>query len=501
MSSQPSSSPKKPSVAVFVLALILGALALLLWLQTVGLLSELSSSDAAGNGMAQGFAAIGIILLWLALGVLAIIAYAKGSMPGWAALAALVLIPVSCAASFGALDLLTRPSLPPHYWPIVVPALVPLLVIAFCYWALLPSLNTRVSGTAAGGVVWGLVLVLCAALLPMQYVRQRVLDEREAVRARFDAELKAVPTDAPLWALVPFLGKGDYVQNDEVVARIRKLARRQAEAETMLARDDFPLAYLSQLDLTPTSSLCETSRGLLQKRAAALTLTGGQSKPFSAIAQEAQDAVAALRWLIDYDCPAMPEAEAWETMAKAYSDPSYTIYELRDLKDPKRLGRALYEDPAHFSMLTPRVHLKAWLKFADDESVRAQAIAGAAKLDHRTADAIEILTTDDFVTHLLTENIARLDLQPTPAFCRAALDYLRKQFAGIYRPPAGDVRSYHDLLGRLGRGDQLNALLWLAANGCDADAELSEAEALIKAYAPSPDSGLMLGRIEALRKK
>lgn len=130
MSSPSSSSPRKPSVAILVLTLVLSALALLFWLQTVGLLSELTGSDAAGNGMAQGFAAIGIILLWLPLGMLMIIAYAKGTMPGWAALAALVLIPASAALRFGALDLLTKPSLPPHYWPLVVPALVPPLVVA-----------------------------------------------------------------------------------------------------------------------------------------------------------------------------------------------------------------------------------------------------------------------------------------------------------------------------------------------------------------------------------
>jgi hypothetical protein len=488
-------------VAILVLTIILSALALLFWLQTVGLLSDLSSGDAAGRGMAQGFAAIGIILVWLLLGVLAIIAYAKGTMPGWAALAALILIPASAAASFGALDLLTRPSLPPHYWPIVVPVLVPPLVVAFCFWALLPSLNTRVPGAVAAGVVWGAVLLLCLAIIPMQQVRQRVLDAREAARVRFDAELKAVPVDAPLEALTPFLGKGDYVQNEEVIARMRKLPRRQAEAEQMLARGDFPLAYLGRLDLTPTPSLCEKSRALLQKRASALMLTSGQSKPFAAIAQEAQDAVAALRWLIDYDCPAMPEAEAWETMAKAYSDPSYTIYELRDLKDPKRLGRALYEDPEHFSMLTPRAHLKAWLKFADDEGLRAPAIEGARKLDHRTQDAIEMFGQNEFGERVLLENLARLDLEATPSLCRAALGNLRKQFARIYRPEPNDPRDYRELLGRLGRGDQLNALIWLASNGCEAQAELRETISLIKAYQPSPDSGLMVGRLEALQKK
>lgn len=483
------------------IAVVLGGIAVLLWLFQVGTLNDLTGSDAAGNGMAQGFAAIAIVLLWLLLAIIAALAYAKGTMPGWAGIAALVLIPVSGLASLGALGLLTAPNIAPYRWPLVIPALVPPLVIAFSFWALLPSLHTRLTAPVTAGVVWGLILLLCLAFIPMMQMREQARAREEAKRAQFDADFGQVPADAPLWALTAFLDKGNYVQNESVVTRVRKLARRQADAEAMLARGDFPLAYLGRFDLTPTPALCEKSRTLLQKRAAALTPATADTKPYADIAKEVDGAVAALRWLIDYDCAAMPEAEAWETMAKAYRDPRYGIYELRDLKDPKRLGRALYEDPEHFSMLTPRAHLKAWLKFADDQSLRAQVVAGAAKLDHRTADAIEILATDDFVARLLTENIARLDLQPTPALCRAGLDYLRKRFAGIYRPQAGDARPYDELLGRLGRGDLLNALIWLASHGCAANAELSEAEALIKAYAPSPDSGWMLGRMEALHKK
>lgn len=494
-------SPIQVSPVSFTIAAVLSVLALLLWLVQLSMLAGLTGSDAAGNAMAQGFAAIAIIVLWVLLAIIAFIAVTKGAMPGWAVAATAVLIPVSCLVTFGVLALMTAPKLAPYSWPLIIPAGVPPLIIVFCLWALLPGIHAHVSAPLAGGVAWGLVLLLCMSYLPMQQARDAV-HEREAVAlAKYEAALKAVPAGAPLWALTPFLDTRNYVKLEEAVARIRALPDRQAQAETMLARGDFPLAYLGRFDLTPTPALCETSRALLQKRAAALTPATADAKPYADIANEVDGAVAALRWLIDYDCAAMPAAAAWETMAKAYRDPRYGIYELRDLKDPKRLGRALYEDPEHFSMLTPRVHLKAWLKFADDNDFKAQAIAGAAKLDHRNADAIELLTTDDFVTRLLTENIARLDLQPTPALCRVGLDYLRKRFAGTYRPPAGDGRPYDDLLGRLGRGDQLNALIWLASQGCNADAELNEAEALIKAYAPSPDSGLMLGRIEALRKK
>ena len=494
-------SPIQASPVAVTITAVLSVIALLLWLLQLSMLNSLTGSDAAGNGMTQGFAAIAIILLWGLLALIAIIAFAKGDMPRWAAVAAAVLIPVSGLVTFGVLGLMTTPKLAPYGWPLVIPAAVPPLVIAFCLWALLPVTHTHVSAPIAGGVVWGLVLLLCVAYMPLQQVRDAVHAREAADLAKYEAALNAVPADAPLWALTPFLDTRNYVKLDEVVARIRALPNRQAEAETMIARGDFPLAYLGRFDLDATTSLCEKARGHLRQRAAALTLTTPESKPFSDIATEVDGAVAALRWLIDYDCAAMPEAGAWETMAKAYREPRYAIYELRDLKEAKRLGRALYEDPEKFSQLTPRVHLKAWLKFVDDRSFRAQAIAGAAKLDHRTADAIEIFKTDDFLVRVLMENIGRLDIEPTPPLCRAGLDNLRKQFIAIYQPKPDDPRPYDELIGRFGRGDRFNALIWFAVHGCDAGAELDEAAALIKAYQPSPDGGLMLGRIEMLQKK
>jgi hypothetical protein len=57
------------------------------------------------------------------------------------------------------------------------------------------------------------------------------------------------------------------------------------------------------------------------------------------------------------------------------------------------------------------------------------------------------------------------------------------------------------LLGRLGKGEQLTALKWLASHGCDAEAELSEAEALVRAYQDSSDRAAMLATLAQLRRK
>ena len=79
-------------------------------------------------------------------------------------------------------------------------------------------------------------------------------------------------------------------------------------------------------------------------------------------------------------------------MAKGYRDTNFDVFELAELRDPKELGRVLREYPARFSMLTPKAHLKAWLGYANDYALREQALAGARRLDHRTADAIELLS-------------------------------------------------------------------------------------------------------------
>jgi hypothetical protein len=81
----------------------LSGLILLLWALSLATLADLAGSDAAGNALAQAYAAIELIALWLLLAALAALAWLKGKMPGPAALAALILIPASGVAALQAL--------------------------------------------------------------------------------------------------------------------------------------------------------------------------------------------------------------------------------------------------------------------------------------------------------------------------------------------------------------------------------------------------------------
>jgi hypothetical protein len=166
--------------------------------------------------------------------------------------------------------------------------------------------------------------------------------------------------------------------------------------------------------------------GLLRRRVQPLVSKTPNSRPYAEIAGEVAGAVAAMDWLVAYGCSCDAEALAWETMADAYCDPNFDIVRLREIRDPKNLGRALREHPARFSMLTSNSHLKAWLSFADDKSLREQALAGARKLDHRTSDAVEMLGEDEYTAGALLEYLPILDLDATAPLCKAAKNALHR---------------------------------------------------------------------------
>jgi hypothetical protein len=158
------------------------------------------------------------------------------------------------------------------------------------------------------------------------------------------------------------------------------------------------------------------------------------------------------------------------------------------------LGRAVrdHEHPARFSLLTPKAHLKAWLKFADNKRLREQALAGARKLDHRTPDAVEMLGEDEYSPFGRRRRAA-----PSPR--GRGLADISIALARCYRAREDDPRPYQELLLRLGDGVQFPALKWLPEHGCDAEAELGEADTLVRAYQDLSNRAAMLATLAQLR--
>jgi hypothetical protein len=494
---------KKLSPGSVGLSAGLSLLALLFYALQIATLADLAGSDPAGNAYAQAYGAIEIIFLWALLAVLVFIAFLKGEIAKPALAAAVILVPASCVVAFEALELLSRPHVSPFLWPLVIPALIPPLVVAYCFWALLPDMRARIPARIAGGIVWGAVLILCFAIVPLEQIRHAANEKITDALEKFDADYASLPADAPLWDLVPFLETRNTTKQSEVLDRIRARDRRRSEAELMLDRGDFPLSSIGRFDLTPSPALCDKVRAVLRKRLEPLVLEDPGSKPYRDIAEPVRNAADAMEWLVGYDCSCDAESLAWENMTKAYKGSDWDIHRIVRLRDPKELGRTLREHPARFSMLTPRAHLKAWLSFVDKTEYHDQALAGARKLDHRTADAVEMLNDkyDIGAPWKILKYLPALDLETTAPLCGAALAQVHGDLAKTLRPKADDPRPYGELLDRLGAYEPLTALLWLAGHGCDTERELSEAEELIQTYQPSPSAGLMLGRLEQLHRK
>jgi hypothetical protein len=495
-------TPSTPSSGAVALAYILALVAGFAWLILLPGLASLGGNDPAGNGLAQAFAAFEAIILWALLAALTFVCWLNGRMPGWGAIAATALIPISGVAAIGALELLARPQLPPHLWPLAMLIAPPALTIAYDLWAITPPLRDRLPAGAVSLVVWGVVLALSLSLAPMNAMQAAELRRQADALAQWRAEVAATPADAPLWQWTRLLDRGFYAE-DDVIGTIRKLDRRQRDAETMLARGDFPLAYLSRFDLDATPAVCETARAELRGQIAPLVPATAQARPYSDIAIKVDGALAAMSWLTGYGCACEAESLAWETMANAYRDPGFSVVELAELRDPKALGRTLRETPERFSQLSPQSTLAAWLNFADEPEHRDAALAGALADANRTAEAIAMLEDKSVGPgiYVLIAAIPALDLDPTPRLCAAALSHVRDDLSQVYRPTAGNPLPYRELLERLGAGAPLSALQWLAGHGCVAEEELSAAETVVGAYQDAPERQAMLTSLAALHRK
>lgn len=147
---------------VFVSLLVLTCL---LWLALIATAGTLNESDAAGNGLSYSYAMLMTVALWILLGVLLLVAATRGAIPGWVGGCAVLLIPLSGAATIAAVDLLKGRLDTLAKWPIVMPILVPLLIMLYAVRSYFPAVRARVPANATNAVVWGAILVL--SLLPL----------------------------------------------------------------------------------------------------------------------------------------------------------------------------------------------------------------------------------------------------------------------------------------------------------------------------------------------
>src|SRR5208283_3003767 len=136
---------KSTSSGAAAVGVVLAFIALLVTIPVLAALSDLRGSDAAGNAMSQGFAALGLFALFALIAALALLAALAGDMPQVGKIGTLVLVILWFATSWGAFEMLSGPSTTVGQWPLAIPALGPPLIAAYCLWALIPPFRAAVS--------------------------------------------------------------------------------------------------------------------------------------------------------------------------------------------------------------------------------------------------------------------------------------------------------------------------------------------------------------------
>lgn len=303
-------SPGSSRIPFGTIALL--GLATLLYLAMMMSLGDARHTDAAGRGMALGFAAILGTAMMILLAVLLVVAAVKGEMSVVGKIGALFLVPVATVAMWVAGDLYgdrTR-------WVLLVPALLPLLFAAYAVRARLPSLRARLGTGAADFVLGGAILLLTAAPLvwialpPSPAARARVVAQERARADREARDMRAAEKreaeafarlgpDSSLRDYLQYLPGGDSRSRD-ALAGARQVKSRQADAVALLQAGRIDaLTDLFRLDLQPAPELCRAYGDALAVAASQVT----KARPdHLSIAIDLEQQVPNVKWLVEGGC-------------------------------------------------------------------------------------------------------------------------------------------------------------------------------------------------------
>ena len=141
--------------------------------------SQYGPEDRLDQSLAQLYAILFGVMLWIVIGILLRIAVRTGA-PRWAVIGAGVLFPISAIAAFVAsaasFDL-------PGGWSILVPALLPPLLAGWAIWLRSPRLRALVTVERASAVTLSAVAVVCAATIPLDIFDRLQMPARAAAAA------------------------------------------------------------------------------------------------------------------------------------------------------------------------------------------------------------------------------------------------------------------------------------------------------------------------------
>ncbi|MBV9440538.1 MAG: hypothetical protein JOZ24_11145 [Candidatus Eremiobacteraeota bacterium] len=165
------------------MALLAGVLILVAAFLTIGVganVASLHTSDAAGDGLAEGFAMVFAIALWLSLGILLLVCAAADGFRDLSGAAMLIAFFVAVAGQVRALGILMssqRRGVAGTALRLVTIA-APLLVIARAIWGTFSPVRASIPEPAGS---WSTILLLALiSLVPFAFPRAGVADRRSA---------------------------------------------------------------------------------------------------------------------------------------------------------------------------------------------------------------------------------------------------------------------------------------------------------------------------------
>jgi len=315
---------------------VLLLLAALLYLAFLANLLGARGSDAAGRGMALGFAAILGFLLWLVIAALFAVAILRGRMPAYAIAAALALLPLSALAAASAAGFYSEG----RSAMVAVPLMIPPLLALYALWARFVEWHEAVPPTPVTMVLGGAIVALTIVPLVLAVIEFAPNEARDAARAE---RLKAAEADehkrqqeaeaeeaarfarlghdSPLTDYLEFLLPGD-PRFDLAVAGARLVKSRNADAAALLSGNRLDdLADLWRLDIDP-AAVC-SAYGMALKAAASQITRLDPTHMSAAIDLERQ--LANMEWLVTARCDLGESLVDVEAKVRAIADSARII--------------------------------------------------------------------------------------------------------------------------------------------------------------------------------
>ncbi len=331
MTSMPDTAKSMGSAAPAVLALLLFCWVSMLWTAR----SWIGKSPVPGRTtdriISQAYSGVLAVLVWIFLAALLVIANSKQVVPPWFGAIAWVALPISCAAALAAGAVLYNPE---RRWPIVIPAVVPVLIAGYVVMAFLAAPQA-----SAGFAMWGAVLLLSVSIVPeairfaQTYLDDGSIDatpgpklekwmaeQRAARRARELEELGKTDDETRLYELESHI-RPDSPVLKEALEVMSHLPLRQSDAILLLeTQSSYILHFLGDIDLQPTPQLCTAARNYLSQ-AVRERQTLPDSLPSSYVGMEFTEGIESIRWIAK-NCGCNAQLDQMEAYARAQQQDS-----------------------------------------------------------------------------------------------------------------------------------------------------------------------------------